>query len=54
MRAAALQFPLGVEAVAVVCDPESVPGMVRVADLTVLTVGYLDDLALSLARAAAT
>jgi uncharacterized protein (DUF58 family) len=54
MRAAALQFPLGVEAVAVVCDPESVPGMTRVADLTVLTVGYLDDLALALARSAAT
>lgn len=52
MRAAALQFPVGVEAVAIVCDPETVPGMRRVADLTVLTIGYLEDLQKSLARTA--
>jgi len=52
MRAAALQFPLGVEAVAIVCDPETVPGMRRIADLTVLTIGFLEDLQKSLARTA--
>ena len=52
MRAAALQFPLGVEAVAVVCDPDTVPGLRRITDLTVLTIGYLDDLQKSLARTA--
>lgn len=53
MRGAALQFPLGVEVVAIVCDPEAVPGLRRVADLTVLTIGYLDDLQKSLSRVAA-
>jgi uncharacterized protein (DUF58 family) len=52
LRAAAASFPPGVEAVAIVCDPETVPGMRRVADLTVLTVGYLDDLKQSLAKVA--
>jgi uncharacterized protein (DUF58 family) len=51
LRAAASAFPPGVESVAIVCDPESIPGMRRVADLTVLTVGYLEDLQNSLARA---
>ncbi|AMM21144.1 hypothetical protein AX769_14620 [Frondihabitans sp. PAMC 28766] len=50
LRAAAAAFPPGVEAVAIVCDPDTVPGMRRVADLTVLTVGYLDDLKQSLAK----
>ncbi len=50
LRAAAAAFPPGVEAVAIVCDPESIPGMRRVADLTVLTVGYLDDLKQALAK----
>ena len=53
MRSAAVQFPLGVEAVAVVCDPGAVPGLVRVSDLTVLTVGSLEDLQRALARGAA-
>jgi hypothetical protein len=53
LRAAATMFPLGVEVVAVVCDPEAVPGLRRVADLSVLTIGYLEDLQKSLARAAA-
>jgi hypothetical protein len=51
LRAAASAFPPGVESVAIVCDPESIPGMRRVADLTVLTVGYLEDLQKSLAKA---
>jgi len=53
LRAASTMFPLGVEVVAVVCDPQSVPGLRRVAGLSVLTIGYLEDLQKSLARAAA-
>jgi uncharacterized protein (DUF58 family) len=53
LRAASTKFPLGVEVVAVVCDPESTPGLRRIAGLSVLTIGYLDDLTQSLARAAA-
>lgn len=53
LRAASVQFRAGVETVAVVCDSESVPGLRKVADLSVLTIGYLDDLKSSLARAAA-
>jgi hypothetical protein len=52
LRAASAQFPLGVETIAVVCDPESVPGMRRVAGLTVFTVGFLGDLGRFLARTA--
>ncbi|ARC57179.1 hypothetical protein AS850_08835 [Frondihabitans sp. 762G35] len=51
LRAAAAAFPPGVEAVAIVCDPEVVPGMVRIAGMTVLTVGYLEDLQKSMAKA---
>ncbi len=53
LRAASIKFPAGVEVVAVVCDPETVPGLRRVAGLSVLTIGYLEDLQKSLARAAA-
>lgn len=53
LRAASTKFPAGVEVVAVVCDPETVPGLRRVAGLSVLTIGYLEDLQKSLARAAA-
>jgi uncharacterized protein (DUF58 family) len=53
LRAASTKFPLGVEVIAVVCDPESIPGLRRVAGLSVLTIGYLEDLQKSLARAAA-
>ena len=53
LRAASTKFPLGVEVVAVVCDPESTPGLRRVAGLSVLTIGYLEDLQRSLARSAA-
>jgi len=42
-----------VEVVAVVCDPEAVPSLRRVAELSVLTIGFLDDLQKSLARTAA-
>ncbi len=53
LRAASTQFPQGVEVVAVVCDPGVTPGLRRAAGLSILTVGYLDDLAKSLTRSAA-
>jgi uncharacterized protein (DUF58 family) len=53
LRAASHTFPLGVEVVAIVCDPDAVPGLRRVAGLSVLTIGYLDDLRVALARTAA-
>jgi uncharacterized protein (DUF58 family) len=53
LRAASSKFPLGVEVVAIVCDPDSIPGLRRVAGLSVLTIGYLEDLQKSLARSAA-
>jgi uncharacterized protein (DUF58 family) len=51
LTAAATNLPPGVQVVAVVCDPEIVPSMKRVGDLTVLTIGFLDDLGKSLLRA---
>lgn len=53
LRAASHAFPLGVAVVAIVCDPDAVPGFRRVAGLSVLTIGYLDDLRIALARTAA-
>ncbi len=53
LRAASTKFPLDVEVVAVVCDPETKPGLRRVAGLSVLTIGYLDDLQKALSRSAA-
>lgn len=54
LRAASTKFPAGVEVIAIVCDPETVPGLRRVSGLSVLTIGYLEDLQRSLARSAAT
>ncbi len=53
LRAASASFPLGVEAIAVVCDPEHTPGLRRVPGLSVLTIGYLEDLQQALSRARA-
>ncbi|MCU1534190.1 MAG: hypothetical protein JWR53_671 [Glaciihabitans sp.] len=53
LRSASTKFPTGVEVVAIVCDPESIPGLRRVAGLSVFTIGFLEDLQKSLARAAA-
>lgn len=53
LRAAANAFPADVSVVAIVCDPDAVPGFRRVAGLTVLTIGYLEDLRIALARRAA-
>jgi len=52
IRAAAVGFPPGVQVVAVVADPEAEPGLRRLGDLTVLTIGYLDDLRGALQRGA--
>lgn len=53
LRSASTQFPVGVEVIAIVCDPETVPGLRQVPGLSVLTIGYLEDLRKSLAKAAA-
>ncbi|WGD37988.1 DUF58 domain-containing protein [Lysinibacter sp. HNR] len=53
IRAASLAFPVDTEVVVVVCNPGIVPSVRRVSGLTVLTVGYLDDLARSLGKLAA-
>ncbi|MGH1522655.1 DUF58 domain-containing protein [Leifsonia sp. L25] len=54
LRSAAAHFPLGVDVVAIVCDEGAVPSLRRVADLSVLTIGYLEDLQRSLAKRLAT
>ncbi|GAB3616175.1 DUF58 domain-containing protein [Okibacterium endophyticum] len=53
LRQASQHFPAGVEAVAIVCDPEITPSVKRAGALTVITIGFLDDLRNSLMRAAA-
>ncbi|MCU1407645.1 MAG: hypothetical protein JWQ43_3948 [Glaciihabitans sp.] len=53
LRAASAKFAAGVEVVAIVCDPEHQPGLRRVGGLTVITIGFLDDLQKSLAASAA-
>jgi uncharacterized protein (DUF58 family) len=54
LRHASAHYPAGVEVVAVVCDPGAVPGLRRVGELSLLTIGYLDDPQKSLARSRAT
>lgn len=54
LRRVALAFAAGTSVVAVVCDERAHPRMRRVGDLSVLTVGTLDDLSGLLARGAAT
>lgn len=53
LRTAAAAFPAGVEVIAVVCDTGYTPSLTRVGELTVLTIGFLDDLQKSLARSRA-
>ncbi len=52
LRRAAARLPLGVEAIAVICEPEAQPRRVQIPGLTVLTVGFLDDLRVALHRSA--
>ncbi|WP_411721868.1 DUF58 domain-containing protein [Mycetocola sp.] len=53
LRHAARQFPVGVEVIAVICDPHIIPSFKRAGELTVLTIGYLEDLQQSMARVSA-
>lgn len=53
LRAASSALPVDVEVLAVVCDPERVPGLRRVPGLSVLRIGYLEDLQQALARSRA-
>ena len=53
LRAASTKFPVGVEVIAVVCDPDAVPSLRTAPGLSVLTIGYLEDLPKSLARVVA-
>ena len=52
LRSASTAFPLGVEVIAIVCDPDAEPGLREVAGLTVITIGYLEELDRSIHRAA--
>ncbi|KZE91443.1 DUF58 domain-containing protein [Microbacterium sp. TNHR37B] len=52
LQAAALAFPADVAVVAVICNPEAEPGFRRLASMSVLSIGLLDDLRLLLARGA--
>ncbi|AGW41399.1 hypothetical protein O159_13230 [Leifsonia xyli subsp. cynodontis DSM 46306] len=54
LRAAAAHFPPGMEVVAIVCGAGTVPSLRRVADLSILRIGYLEDLQRSLAKRLAT
>jgi uncharacterized protein (DUF58 family) len=53
LRAASQSFPVDVSVVAILCDPDAVPGFRRVAGLSVLTIGYLEDLRIALSRSVA-
>jgi hypothetical protein len=44
LRTAAAGFPPAVEVVAIVCDPEHIPGRRRLGTFTVVTIGSLADL----------
>ena len=53
LRQASRHFPAGVEVIAVVCDPEIVPSFRTAGELSVLTIGFLEDLQQAMSRAAA-
>lgn len=53
LRQAARHFPLGVHVIAIMCDPDAVPRTRQAGELTVITIGYLEDLQQSMARATA-
>lgn len=50
LRQAATMFQLGIAVVVVRCAPGSAPGLRRVGDVSILTIGYLEDLRSSLAN----
>ncbi|GAB4099137.1 DUF58 domain-containing protein [Sinomonas halotolerans] len=53
LRAAAAMVPVGIRSVAVRCEEGAAPGKASIGDLTVLTVGSLEDLGPVLRKAAA-
>jgi uncharacterized protein (DUF58 family) len=53
LRAASAKFPAGVEVIAIVCDPDAAPSLRSAPGLSVLTIGYLDDLPKALASVVA-
>jgi uncharacterized protein (DUF58 family) len=52
IRAASTKFPVGVEVVAVVCQPNSAPILRRAPGLSILTIGLVEDLRKSIERVA--
>lgn len=50
LRLAALAFPVEIAVVAVICDPHSEPGFRSLGDITVVSIGLIDDLRHLLAR----
>lgn len=50
IRELSLEFPSEIEIVAIVCDPEAMPAVRPLGEITVITVGLLDDLARLLIR----
>jgi hypothetical protein len=50
LRTAALSFPLGITVIAIVCNPEATPSLRKISGFWVLTIGFLDDLAVALSR----
>ncbi|SJN38568.1 hypothetical protein FM119_11010 [Mycetocola reblochoni REB411] len=53
LRSWSQRLPLGVQTIAVVCGPGMTPGFQQLAELSVLRIGYLDDLRLALLRGSA-
>lgn len=51
LRSASRHFPVGVEVIAVVCDPEIVPSFRTAGELSILTIGFLEDLQQAMSRA---
>ncbi|RII42771.1 DUF58 domain-containing protein [Galactobacter valiniphilus] len=50
LRSWSQRFPLGVQTMAIVCNPGQTPGMQDVAGLDVVRIGYLEDLRLALMK----
>jgi uncharacterized protein (DUF58 family) len=54
LRQASTMFQSGIAVMVVRCVPQSAPGLRRVGDVSILTIGFLDDLRSSLANGKAT
>ncbi|MDR2254593.1 MAG: DUF58 domain-containing protein [Arthrobacter sp.] len=53
LRSWSQRFPLGVQTMAIVCNPGQTPGMQDVSGLEVVRIGYLEDLRLALMKGGA-